>query len=423
MKRIVCCFFLCLSCIVICGCKNDRKNSEQGNGTTVAVNTTVPVSDIGNESADVPQVQGEGVVFYRGNTYTAENMFYLDNPGLKKIFDVESHQTMPYCFDPGCEHRHEKRSLDGTEVLEEGCPAYDYTEHSVFIYEEHLYFFDDGCLYQADLAGVNRKEISRLSKPYTIIQGDCYYTDEAMYVPYILYYDLILYKKDGKEEWLPGERKEKQEAGVLRIPYSGEGESVIFRSNEYYDMQVVSLWRHDGCICFQVIGRDCPFSVIQEEAGDDWQATMNVDLQHSFTEAYDYVIETGEIRSFAYEKPSHGGFYFFRDVYGVIQDSGKLELHRYSGELTAETEVPFSGVISDQYLIGYNMENSKGVLLNQENGKVVKTSPLTWDDFLIEVVVGDSYYGSVTSDKTKNAYISANDYWEGNKSGIVVFSE
>lgn len=413
MKRCFLLFLICMSCIVVFGCEKTRKNSEQGNEPTVSGDMP------GDVNVDVPQIRGERVIFYRGETFTEESMMYPEGTrALECIFSTESRQTIPYCFDPGCEHHPPKISEDGTEVLEEGCPAYDYSQQSVFVQNGYLYFFLDGTLYQADTTGKNRRIISSLSKPYTLSTGNCYYTEDALYVPYFLYNELVL-KEGGKEpEWLLGEVKEKQEAGILRIPFSGEGESIIFRSEEYYDLQVVSLWRHDGCICFQVTGRDCPYSVIQEEAGNDFQAMMDVDRKHSFTEAYDYVIETGEIKSFAYEKPSHGGFYFFRDVYGVIRDSNKLELYRYSGERMAETEVPFSGVISDQYVIGYNLENSKGVLLNQVDGKVVKTSPFTWDDFLLEVVVGDSYYGYVGMTR---AYVSAEDYWSGNKEGIVLF--
>ena len=419
MKRGLCLVLLCLLCIAISGCGKNRKKDEPNNEPPVADTNS------GHVNAEVPSVQGEGVIFYRGDTYTEKNMLYYEyheRSELLAAFDSESHQTIPYCFNPACEHRPEKRSLDGTQILEEGCPAYDYTEQSVFICGDHLYFYKDDCLYQADLKGENRKIITRLSKPYTVsMQGNCYYTDEALYVAYKIGYEYTEIETDGgKKEWRAGAALEKCEAGVLCIPFSGEGERVIFHSNEYYDMQVVNLWRHDGCICFQVLGRDCPFSDIQEEAGDDFQAIMNADRRHSFTEAYDYVIETGEIRSFAYEKPSHGGFYFFRDVYGVILDSNKLALYRYSGERIGETEVPFSGIISDQYLIGYNMESSKGVMLNQADGSVVKTSPFSWEDFYLEVVVGDSYYGRVGSSR---AYISAEDYWSGKKEGIVPFSE
>lgn len=402
-RKLLYVLILCLLCITICSCGKKHRNEK---------------------SEEV--IQGEGVIFYRGDTYTEESLIFdshTDSSVLKSVFNTESHQSMPYCFDSGCEHHPDKMSLDGTEVLEEGCPAYDYSQQSVFIHGEHMYFFMDRCLYRADLTGMNRQLICSLTKPYTMSErGDCIYTDEALYIPYVLCNELILKTDGSAEEWVLGEKKEKQEAGLLRIPFSGEEEKVIFHSDEYYDMQVVNIWRHDGCICFQVIGRDCPYSIIQKEAGDDFdlQALMTVDLSHSFTEAYDYVVKTGEIKSIAYEKPTHGGFYFFSDVYGIIQDSGKLELHRYSGEMTAETEIPFSGVISDRYVIGYNADNHKGVLLNQEDGKVIKTSPLTWEDFLLEVVVGDSFFGHVGLTR---AYLSAEDYWSGNTEGIVLIPE
>ena len=59
MKRCFLLFLICMSCIVMFGCEKERKNSERGNEPT-------KLGDI--PSGVVPQTQGEGVVFYGGET-------------------------------------------------------------------------------------------------------------------------------------------------------------------------------------------------------------------------------------------------------------------------------------------------------------------------------------------------------------------
>ena len=396
---------LCVICLIGCGKKKPKE-----------------------ETGEETSTPGTGVIFQDNGTYT-EKYVLLRPEGSKQplhIYDVETGLLSIYCFDPGCEHKPEKRSLDGETVLEKGCPAYDYITYPVYIKENTMYFFHDNCLWSADVTGQNRKEITRIKRP--VYTSNALYTDEALYLTYTTPYEWTLHEENGTSEWIAGEMKEKQEAGVLRIPYSGEGEQIIFKAEDSYDMQVVLPWYHDGCVCFQVQGRDIPFQDIADYAasvGDDWQALMNYDRQHSYTEAFDYVIATGEVKSFAYEKPSRGGFYFFRAAYGLIQESGKLELHKYSGELIGETEMRFGGIVSDQSIIGYNMDTGNAVMLSEETGKMMKTSPLTYDDFTADVIVGETYYGHSLTDggSYKRAYMKAEDFWAGKKDKIVFYGE
>lgn len=398
-------------CLTSCG-KNPKKQ------------TGIPSEEQSSNGilSDISAPEGEGVIFKDGNTYTEEYVIYTPEGSSrpKYIFDIKTGQSIPYCFDTACEHKHEKRSADGNEILEEGCPAYDYTDASVYIFDDSLWFFSEQCLYQADVTGLNRKEVTRLSKPYFCNNTYSYYTDEALYLTYSLPFELIEKEGNGKTEWLAGGYREKPEVGVLRIPYSGEGEEVIYSSDEFYQMNAVELWYHDGCISFQILGSDRPPGKVDYSASqEDIMAQIEEEQKHTYVEAFDYVIATGEVKSYAYQKP-YRGIYFFRGAYGLIQEGNQLELYRYSGEKIAITDEQFSGVYSDRYIIGYNMENNKGILRNQDDGKVVKTSPFTWEDFLLEVVVGESYYGWKDGQR---AYISASDYWNGNMDGIILFQE
>lgn len=61
-------------------------------------------------------------------------------------------------------------------------------------------------------------------------------------------------------------------------------------------------------------------------------------------------------------------------------------------------------------------------MIDEENGKVINRSPLTYDDITISVVVGESYYGVISRDGTiVHAYISEKDFWKGIKKGIVEY--
>ena len=192
---------LCVVCLIGCGKKKPKE-----------------------ETGEETSTPGTGVIFQDNGTYTEK--YVLTRPeGSKQplhIYDVETGLLSIYCFDPGCEHKPEKRSLDGETVLEKGCPAYDYITYPVYIKENTMYFFHDNCLWSADVTGQNRKEITRIKRP--VYTSNALYTDEALYLTYTTPYEWILHEENGTSEWIAGEMKEKQEAGVLRIPYSGEGE-------------------------------------------------------------------------------------------------------------------------------------------------------------------------------------------------------
>ena len=416
---------LCAICLGACGKKNQKQqieptptaagilpgmnNEPGGTGTTSLTGAKIAVS---GESA-------EGVIFYLdGGTYTEKYALYTPEGTSQPlhILNVESGQSSIFCFDPGCEHKKTKMSLDGTEVLEKGCPAYEYGP--VYITGDTLYCFSNGSLWSGDVTGNNRKEITKLGLP--IYYGANFlFTDKAMYVSYVSHNEWVF--REETSEWVAGMPKERQEAGLVRIPYSGEGAEIIFRSDEYYEMQVKQLYYHDGCICFMVGGKDAKDTGVvpdYSQPAEVWQAQIEELMQHEVNSYYDYVTATGEVKLLFTEKPAKGA-YLFRNVYGNIQKfgtPGPLELHKYSGEKTADTEVQFYGYNCDHGIIGMNEETQHGVMLSEETGKVIKTSPFTWEDFTVEVVVGETFYGRVGFER---AYISAEDYWAGNKDGII----
>ncbi len=74
MKRGIFLLLCCFLFVVLCSCKNNRKNSEQDNNISGYVDGS-PNSISG--PVNVPQVQGEGVIFYMGGeTFTVGTVMY-----------------------------------------------------------------------------------------------------------------------------------------------------------------------------------------------------------------------------------------------------------------------------------------------------------------------------------------------------------
>ena len=110
--------------------------------------------------------------------------------------------------------------------------------------------------------------------------------------------------------------------------------------------------------------------------------------------------------------------YYFSDTYGFLDDSGTLELHRYEGAKAPQPEVDFWRIYPSTHdIIGWDKEKHEGVKVSEETGEVLNQSPLTWEDFNLIRVIGSHYYGMVD---TYMAYISEEDFWDGNKDGIII---
>lgn len=334
------------------------------------------------------------------------------------FFDAANRTGGVFCFDPTCEHIKTVESATG-ELVEQGCPAYDYSGTAVFLSGDHLYFFYERCLWQADRQGYNRKIISRLSKPY---EGtEAFFTDEAMYISYIFTYEYSSVENgSGEPEWRVGELREKPEAGLLRIPYSGTGEELIYCTDENYEGTVVPVKYRDGQVYFAVYGMDQQGVFIDAVNDPDWKEKVAEERRHTYVAAYEYTVSTGEIKQLFAPRPNTKS-YFFSNTYGFLDDSGTLELYRYNGEKTAESEIALSVIHPSTYdIVGRDKDNYV-VMMSEETGKVMKRSPFTWQDFNLDKVLGESCYGVTSVGETwYTAYISAEDFWEGNKEGIII---
>lgn len=359
------------------------------------------------------------VLFRAGSeTYMEDIAFYhpmgQDTPLY--YFDVSTKTGGPFCLDPTCEHKKSVWSETG-ELIEQGCPAYDYSGMAVFLCGDYMYFFSSRCLYRADRQGNNRQIVTELSKPYEMPMA-CFYTDEALYISYSFTYEYYQIKnKDGEAEWRAGELREKPEVGLLRIPYSGEGEEVIYHTDERYEAQVSEIEYRDGNIIFFVSWMDRPSNYVDVINDPDWKEKVDEERKHTFIEAYKYTIASEDLKQL-YEPRQYIASYYYSETYGFLDDYGNLDLYRYDGEKGPEPTIDFWRIYpSTQNIIGWDKEKHEGVMVSEKTGEVIKRSSLTWNDFNLYLAVGESYYGMVDE---YMAYISAKDFWSGNKDGIII---
>lgn len=401
VRKIILMVYILVSCLFLSSCETQKNN--------------------------VKKSDNHSVIFQFSCTYTEQ--YCIDivhseayNRGCKYLFDAGTGKAVPFCFDVACEHKPSAYSSGG-KLLEKGCTAYDYGSITQFSCGDTMFFLQERTLYSADLQGRNRKVICELSKPYFVNQNVCWFTEEALYIAYTNPFEWISSENGDSVEWLCGQEREKQEAGLLRIPYSGEGEEVLYSSDEFYEMQIGEIWYRDGTVYFQVLGKERPGRLIDYSQDKEvWQAMIDEEERVTFTQVFSYSSSSGELREM-FQTKSYTGCYFFKNVYGLRTETGTLQLYRYTGEKTAETELPVSaGILSDHGIIAWDRNTKEAVMIDEESGKVIKRSPLTYDDITISVVVGESYYGVISRDGTiVHAYISEKDFWKGIKKGIVEY--
>ena len=377
------------------------------------------LSACGKKKKAEEQMNTDVLFPYDGATYSENYVLYTKSgkDGCLWFFDVATKSAGPYCFDPSCEHKRAVYDDMNGIKIEEGCLAYE-IDRTPFPCGEYLYYYQEYPLrlYRTNRQGNNRELIAEPDGPYGNIFR-VYYTDEALYLGYTIEYEYTQVETNsGKKEWRAGKLRDKREAGILRISYDGKTD-VIYQSDEYYTMLVAEIHYYDGKLRFLVQGEDRPH-VNLDIMAPDFKEQLAEDRKHQVTEAYEYTISTKELKK-TFQFHPYTVSYFFDEMYGVLDDSGRLILYNYDGDKVAESEIaPMDVVTSDHGIIGVDKTTQEYVMLDEKTGKVLKRTPLIWEDMSLFAVVGDSYYGYVQNSR---AYISAEDYWAGNKEGIVIF--
>ena len=386
----------------------------------------LPILDAcSRKKTDIDLSNKEEIFFRDGGTYKEEYVLYNSKNGSRYYFDVATGKSGPYCFEPGCNHEKTIYSETG-EIIRQGCASYDYVEFPIAVEGQYLYYLASNCLFRADREGNHRELLAELSKPYELNETQVLYTEENVFLAYSLSYDYFFVEDNGgKGKWQAGKRKEKPEVGVLKIPTSGGKEEAVLTIDGQYEAQVVQLWLHDNSIVFMIQTMDRPSKYV-DMSTDGWQDLVEEEKSHTYLEVYDYSISSGEAKRIVEPRPDCE-IYFFSDVYGIIEkESESMDLFRYDGEMVSTTEGGLRfGIQSDKGVLAWDGDTYEVVSLDEESGSIQRRSPLTWRDFLLNVVVGKSYYGVVLGSQGEylRAYISEENFWSGDKEKIVVFPD
>ena len=356
--------------------------------------------------------------------------------GQIRLFSAETKTDIPYCFDPGCEHKPSKISGEG-KVLEPGCISFEFSSYPLCVTENACYFLDDdGCLWRADQQGSSRKLICRVSD-YLRVPSDVFFGDDSVFLIYYNQYEWIEVKdENGDNRLVIGEQRDKPESGLVRISLETGEETVIFRDEGYN----ASLFHYDvygDHVYFSFVYQDIPYvSPYQGEDFDpsdpnaslsvDWAAENEKYTGHRFIDIYDYDIRTKELRTVLFKQ--HGGNAFFaRDCFIKDDDrTGEYELYRYTGEFIRK--LPYAAFPRVPHYNGDGLltggeKPGEYCLVDIETGEILRKTILPVG-FTLYAVVGESCYGYYDGGKKMHAvWLSLTDFWNGDFSKAVALSE
>ena len=258
---------------------------------------------------DISEVIGtESVV----NTYTAaaslteKYALYHSNSGQLRIFDANSKTDIAFCFNPGCEHEREKRTITG-ELLKEGCPSYNYSSWAVFLDGDSCVFLrDNGEVIRSDRQGENRRVIATIPSYLSIGTNEVFYADNSMFVYTAMHYEIIEMKdSDGTSQWTIGDTKDTQDCRLIRINLTDGKITEVFQK-EAYNAIISRRDVRGEHVYFECFYLDIPYvGPNLETYGPSQSIPEGLTVEnyweempkHRFVDIYDYDIATGELRT------------------------------------------------------------------------------------------------------------------------------
>lgn len=415
MKRKIVLIFVAI-CILCCACGEKNGSKEISKNQSQAESTNQPEEE---------EKQPEFVCHsFLGQSFlTEEYALYHNQDSRLQIFDSESKIGMPFCFDAGCIHEQTKRSIDG-KVIQEGCVAYEFSNQPVMIQGEKCYFLsDNGELYCSDLQGENRKLIGTLPS-YASYPDSVFFTNEAMFAVYQNPYDLIETKNsDGETQWLVGEMKDVNIAGIMRIDLEDGQFSEAFRTQNY-NARVAQCDVRGNHIYFLSFFLDIPYvGPDLDTYGDSGQIPDGLTKEnyweempkHQWAEIYDYNIATKEVTCIL-DKRQYSDVYFCEDFFLLDGEDNKTGMYRYNGEYIRELDFEIWKVVrTDSGLVcSQSSEPNVYRLYDAETGEEIKKTEISSTVFQPEVFIGKSCYGFVIGENGMEAgYLSTEDFWNG----------
>lgn len=402
-----------LVCLLVTACGKDGEKNASGQPVPSGEPTSPEVSFA------CDKFFGEGFI-------TEKFVLYHANDFQLRLFDTASRTDVAFCFDPSCEHIQEKRSRTG-ELLEEGCVSYNYSRYPVMFLGENCYFLNQetGEVICSDRQGRNRKVIGAI--PQYILPYSVFFANDTIFVTYANSYEMIETKgENGETQWIVGDPKPKNTCGIVAIDLE-TGEYRKLQEVEEYSAFINEYDVRGDHLYYQLCYMDIPYISPNLETEDPSMIPEGMTVEnyweelrkHGWVDIYDYTISTGELRTVLQHKHSEN-VEFCKDFFAV--EEGKTTgLYRYNGERFRELDFPITnGVRSDSGLVCRKGDNF--VLIDENTGDIVKTSPILASEFVPSAIIGNSCYGSLKkNEKTLPCYIAAEDFWSGAFDKAVVF--
>ena len=400
-----------LACLLVTACGKGGEKNASGQPEPSGEPTSPEVSFVCDD-------------FFRHGFMTENYVLYHANDFQVRLFDVASMTDIAFCFDPSCEHIQEKRSRTG-ELLEEGCVAYNYSSYPVMFLEEKCYFLNNetGEVICSDRQGENRKVIGKI--PQYILPQSVFFAKDTIFVTYANSYEMIETKgKNGETQWIVGNPKPKRTCGIVMVDLK-TGEYRELQEIEEYSALIIEYDVRGDHLYYQLNYSDIPYIDPELETEDPSLIPEGMTVEnyweelpkHMWMDIYDYTISTGELR--AVKQHMHYDSTVFCKDFFAVAEGNVTGLYRYSGERFRELDFPMTnGVRSDSGLVCRKGDNF--VMIDENTGDIVKTSPIPADEFIPRAIIGSSCYGTYRS-KTPG-YLSAEDYWSGAIDRVVVFT-
>lgn len=389
------------------------------------------IASCGKKSDNERQIT-ETVFFHTmmmgGNAAMSEHYLIYQSKGAYRIFDTSSKTDIPFCFEQNCDHRPPVRDVSG-KVLVEGCPAYGFPEPPFFHGDGTLWFDGYSKLVRADREGKNRRTIAEIEIPISLI-WDKLFTEKDMFYTYTQSDEYIkVTDQSGNSYWLPEKTLEKAECGVYRISLETGEQQYVFRCREY-DSKIIAIHEYDDKVFFCVIYLDIPFEDLISVSDDEEQQKMRD--EHSYVEIYGYDLVQNELQLIHKEKGCFNcyigsGFFCLdgRSESRFFDMSGKY-LHTLEDRKVAYMAVSVMENCAVMFVIDENAR-SWFELYDVVNNRVVKRVDSRIGSLKVMdvwVATGESFYCWVDNNGTiRNAWIAAEDFWNGNWEKMVIFKK
>lgn len=373
------------------------------------------------------------------NTYTAaaslteKYALYHSNNGQLRIFDANSKTDIVFCFNPGCEHEREKRTITG-ELLKEGCPSYNYSSWAVFLDGDSCVFLrDNGEVIRSDRQGENRRVIATIPSYLSIGTNDVFYAGNSMFIYTAMHYEITEMKdSNGNSQWAIGDTKDTQDCRLIRVDLTDGKITEVFQKEAYNAI----ICKHDvrgEHVYFECFYLDIPYvgpnletygpshSIPEGMTVENYWEEMS---KHRFVDIYDYDIATGELRMILSGQNNKDAVVFGRDFFALTEDNKSTMLYHYDGQPYLQLDCAVTvGVLTDEHLVCHGQENGEYLMINEENGEILKRVQMPENTINLEAIIGDSCYGIVNGpDGWGAGYISAEDFWNGKIENAIPFN-